>query len=62
MPWPVDDVVEHAQPVALKESMIAALGVERTPAVARQDLQQLRPIVCVSGTGIVPLPDRMLGR
>ena len=59
---PVDDVVEHAQPVALKESMIAALGVERTPAVARQDLQQLRPIICVSGTGIVPLPDRMLGR
>ena len=30
---PVDDVVEHAHPVALKESMIAALGVERTPAV-----------------------------
>ena len=58
----MDDVVEHAHPVALKESMIAALGVERTPAVTRQDLQQLRPIICVSGTGIVALPDRMLGR
>ena len=44
------DVIDDAHAVALEESIIAALLPKHTPAVARQDLQQLRFVGGMGGS------------